>query len=326
MYTSRVPQADRRGAVVGASAVRKNVSWKPKRRPRRVARRAEIPGPVPPLRAERRVRAVVRRERERPRREGAREARGAAGRERLGHGQGRAEPPPGRGVAVQPEGQRQPGAAAAPRSRGRRSRTARARACAPHACHSLPQRRRGRRPRHAPGRVRPRRQGRQDGQPQAWSRTSRGHRGLDRPAERAAVDHVDQDQRQPDADGDGEQAREHAEEPRLGQHEPPDLARREALRAQDAELPGALELERHQRAQHADEGHRRRQDAQHGGDRERAVEDLERGLPERAVRADQEVLARARPRAQRRHRRLGSTPGASTSPSEETPRSSQFAS
>ena len=33
MYTSRVPQADRRDAVVGASAVRKNVSWNPKRRP-----------------------------------------------------------------------------------------------------------------------------------------------------------------------------------------------------------------------------------------------------------------------------------------------------
>ena len=65
---------------------------------------------------------------------------------------------------------------------------------------------------------------------------------------------------------------------------------REAERPQHADLARALELERHQRAEHADERHGDGEHAQHAGDREGAVEDRERGLAERAVGADEDVL------------------------------------
>ncbi len=83
-------------------------------------------------------------------------------------------------------------------------------------------------------------------------------------------------------------------------------------------------MERHQRAQDADHGHARRQDPQNRGDRERAVEDLERGLTKRAVRADQEVLLWPGAGAQGLDTALASAPGATTTPREETPRSSQL--
>ena len=67
------------------------------------------------------------------------------------------------------------------------------------------------------------------------------------------------------------------------------------MRPQHPHLVDALEPERHQRAQHAGERDESREQAQHLRDRERAVEDDERGLAEGPVVADEHVRRAGRP-------------------------------
>ncbi len=117
-----------------------------------------------------------------------------------------------------------------------------------------------------------------------------------------------------------------AHQPALPDDEPPHLARREALGAQHGQLARALEAERHEGAEHADERDHRGQEAQHHGDREGAVEDLEGALAQGAVRADQHVLVGPAARRSAASSASTSMPGAATRPSAEMARSSQSAS
>src|SRR6266542_6004839 len=65
----------------------------------------------------------------------------------------------------------------------------------------------------------------------------------------------------------------------------------QAERPEHADLARALELERHESGEHADEGDGDGERAQDAGDREGAIEDPKRGFTQRAVGADEDVLA-----------------------------------
>ena len=111
------------------------------------------------------------------------------------------------------------------------------------------------------------------------------------PTERAAVDDVDQHRREHRAHRQGQQAGDQAHQAGLQADHAPQLSGRQPVGAEDAQFPAALQLQRHQGAEHPDKGHRDRQQAQHAGDHEGAVEYLDGGLADRPVGADQNLLA-----------------------------------
>ncbi len=113
-----------------------------------------------------------------------------------------------------------------------------------------------------------------------------------RPAEGAAVDDVGQDQAGQSAERQRQQSGGQPEQAAFDGEQAQQLARQQAERAQHREFAPAFEREREQRAEHAGGGNHQRQHAQHGGDREGAIEDRQRALDDRVVRAQLDRLQR----------------------------------
>jgi hypothetical protein len=102
---------------------------------------------------------------------------------------------------------------------------------------------------------------------------------------------VDQDFGQRQAEGQGEDGGEGAQQQGLGEDLGADLGRRRPGGAQDGQLAHAFKLQREQGGEHPDEGDRQGQRAQHRRDREGAVEHGQRNAADRRARTQ---LHRAR--------------------------------
>ena len=103
------------------------------------------------------------------------------------------------------------------------------------------------------------------------------------PAKRAPIDHQDQNQRQPDPDGHGQQTGNQAHQPGLGGHEPPDLTGGVAGCAQYPKLTRPFKLEGHQRTQYPDEGHHRGEQMKDGRYGKSSIKDFERSVAQSPV-------------------------------------------
>ena len=243
----------------------------------------QVAGEVPPLGAELLVRAVVSRESEERDLGRARESGGRAAPHRLAH----RDPSVQLGL---------PGCAGA----GAQQERDQQRACRP-APHSSLRAAAGGRVCELPGRIDAGQDRGSDRDRDRLDEQRRFDRHLQRPAEGAHVDDVDHQPGQQQPDGQREETGDQPHQTGLQHDELPGLPRRHAVGPQYAELAHALELQRHQRAEHADEGHEHDEQAQHRRDREGAIEDDDRLLADRAIRAHDDLALRSRRRAERLH-------------------------
>ena len=113
---------------------------------------------------------------------------------------------------------------------------------------------------------------------------------LNRPSEALDVDHVNQHQRQPEADGQPDPLADRANQRRFDDHHPAHLPSIGAGQSQQRQLAPALEHEGEERAGHAEHRHGDRNQLQRVGDREGAVEDDQDLVAERLVAEDEGAM------------------------------------
>ena len=144
----------------------------------------------------------------------------------------------------------------------------------------------------APERVHGCQQRSQNAEQQRLRKRQRRHLHLNGPAKRAQVDDINEHVGKYIAGGQREQAGSRAHQARLHQCQAVELRTPEAHGLHGGQLTRALQLQRHQRAQHANECHQHRQHAQRIRNGKGAVKHQQRLLAQRAVGYNTERTAR----------------------------------